>query len=209
VSRVGILVYHGIGVSTGYKVRTVKELGADLDAIRSAGFKVISYAELLTGPVDSDSVILNFDDGLQSQLRAVPLLEERRMKATFCISTCPHLAPPATDAYMTPEQVRELGRRYEIAGHSHRHINALYLTKNQIMEDIRLMLATFWDWFVIPSRVFILPQGANTPAAEAAAREMKLLALRTTRAGLIYPDTDLMNLPAFEESAALLEAFAS
>jgi len=196
---VAIYIYHDIG-SRGHRPCSPERFSEDLENIRRAGLDILSFQTLLThGVPDHEAVILTLDDGLSSHFEvAAPILDAFRMPAVFCVSTAP--PPTASGPYMTPEQVRQLGERYEIAGHGHRHTPAATakLSKEDVLADMTAMRETFARWGVHPIDVFVPPQGQNTQAVSEAAQLMGFKAIRTTQHGRVDAGTDFMNLPGIE-----------
>lgn len=75
------------GVLSPQQATTVDDFAACIEAFLSAGYRVISPADLLRG-VDprQRSLLLTFDDGYFNNLRALPVLERFNVNATFFIS---------------------------------------------------------------------------------------------------------------------------
>lgn len=95
------LMYHGLGDAAGRY--TVTE-----DMFQE-------HCRLLAG---RDDVVVTFDDGHASQMRAATFLEEHGLTATFFVSTADLNKP----GFLTSDQVLELFRRgHRIGAHGHTH----------------------------------------------------------------------------------------
>lgn len=201
MANLAILIYHAVG-EVGYKARTAAQFSADLALIRESGARVVSFSDLIASRVDDKSlgapaVILSFDDGLAGHAAVVaPALDAAGMRGTFCIVT----DPPKGEfpSQMRADELRALARRHEVAYHSNRHRNALHMNLTQIIADLKDERSAFERLGIKAAPVLVPPYGARTPDVGAAALEMGFMAVRTTRRGLVYSGTSLMDLPGYE-----------
>ena len=101
----------------------------------------VTMNHIYTGVTDNTSVILSFDDGLDSMYDTVePILRAKGYKGTFYIT--PAWLDGASQ-FMTTEQVQELySKGHDIGNHGYNHLSALGQTSEAIEGDIQ----DFIDW---------------------------------------------------------------
>lgn len=93
--KIVVLMYHDISVSAPANIyqRSISDFIADLNYIKSKNYTVISFDDLLsirdnTMPLNSDAVIISFDDGyLSNYTIAYPLLKSYNYAATLFVVT--------------------------------------------------------------------------------------------------------------------------
>lgn len=137
---VPILLYHAISESPGDDVArysvTPTEFKRQLDLMLEAGYKFLTFSELLTQrrspiPARADGsrlAVLTFDDGYADFARAaLPALRARGLPATLYVTTgwladSPDRRPGPKDPMLSWAQLPELeAAGVEIGAHSHSH----------------------------------------------------------------------------------------
>lgn len=128
--------------------------------------------EQLTAAVDQEkplparSVLITFDDAYVNNLtHALPVLQSFRMNAVLFVPTafvgqC-NQWDGCTEPLMTAEQLRQLQPTFELALHSHQHLNYKHLNATEIQTDLARNTAAF-DALKVPyARAFAYPYGGR------------------------------------------------
>ena len=135
--RLVTLMYHDIAgpeVTSGFRVDSARpyqlslpQFTSHLDVIEKGPLRPQTVLDL---PADSDALLLTFDDGGESAMRAADLLDVRGWKGHFFVTT----GFIDTAGFVTRGDVRELHRRGHVVGsHSHSHPNICYNLKDEEM----------------------------------------------------------------------------
>lgn len=78
-------------------------------------------------------VTTSWDDGHPSDLRLADLLEKHGLRGTFYVPCANSEGRPV----MRPSEVVEVGRRFEIGGHTRSHVSLTEMTPCQATDQIR------------------------------------------------------------------------
>ena len=84
-------------------------------------------------PARSRLVTTSWDDGHPADLRVAALLEKHGIRGTFYVPCTNSEGRPVMD----PKQIRQVGRRFEIGGHTRDHVSLTALAPQQAREQIR------------------------------------------------------------------------
>jgi peptidoglycan/xylan/chitin deacetylase (PgdA/CDA1 family) len=140
-----------------------------LDAI-AGGPVPPTLVDAITAGSRGDRLLLTFDDGGVSAMRAAELLEARGWRGHFLITTG-QLGKPG---FLARADVCELARRgHRIGSHSHSHPNVFYdLSDAEMLEEWRTSFAILSDIIGAPAVAASIPGGDMdarvAPAAERA-----------------------------------------
>jgi peptidoglycan/xylan/chitin deacetylase (PgdA/CDA1 family) len=154
-----VLMYHGIAASGAagidkYGVTQDKFL-RQLGLLRQQELKVCTLSELRAAKLDSKSVVITFDDGLNSDYAiALPALTECNLTAHFFVNT----ANVGKPGYMNWTQVREMDRTgMQIGSHGHQHVDHSRPSEQTLVKELRMSREMLQDelghaveWFAPP-----------------------------------------------------------
>jgi peptidoglycan/xylan/chitin deacetylase (PgdA/CDA1 family) len=119
-------------------------------------------------------VTISIDDGHPTDLRARDLLEKYGLKATFYVP-----ARNQERAVMSQAELRSLGTRFEIGGHTLNHVPLKMLPKRQAWAEINDGKKWLEDLLGIPVFSFCYPRGKFNAATAALVEEAGFLGART------------------------------
>lgn len=147
---------------------------AQMELLHAEGYRVVPLRDVLNsddghGP----RVAITFDDGYQSQLQAVPVLEEFGFSATFFVVSR-FLDGETTDAhyweqwkYMRWEDIRRLaGTGFEMGCHSASHQRLTGCSPASLEVEIRGAKSRLEDFLGQPVLSFSYPHGATSRAVQ-------------------------------------------
>lgn len=170
--KITVLMYHQTTneVPPGPTVVSIDRFTEHMQLINDEKYTTATVAELsdhLQGLIKlpPKTVVITFDDGWKSNLRAAELLEKSNMSATFFVMSTPELG----NAYMTRDEVVKLSqnRKFEIGGHSHTHYTEYEKTG---IIDARIMAGELLMSKIIiedtigkPIKSYAWPYGVYTP----------------------------------------------
>ena len=140
-SGVLILEYHKVNERTkdDYTV-TPTEFAAQMDALQADGYTTISVLDFLRAKkgkqeLPEKPVVVTFDDGYSDNYtEALPILEERGMKATVFMVTNDVGLP----GYLTWEQLHEMEKRgVELGSHTANHLPLTDMTVAEARDEVQ------------------------------------------------------------------------
>lgn len=165
---VPVLAYHRVIDSqpAGMTVISVRRFAEHIDAIKAAGYRTATIADLtqyMNGKVSlpPKTVVLTFDDGWRDQLNAADVLSAHGMTGTFFI-TSGHFSD---ELYMTEDDVARLSKVFEIGAHSHTHFPKFEAGKPNLTEMVgELVISKFSLSKIIGKQVtaYAWPYGYTT-----------------------------------------------
>lgn len=131
-NRISILAYHAISLKPdrgNLSVISQRRFEQQMRFLADSGYQTLSLAEMhafMNGAAAPErSIVITFDDGWKSQLRALPILERYDHKATFFIFPGGGIAPERQKYrnYMTWTEVQALSDHpnFEVQAHSMTH----------------------------------------------------------------------------------------
>lgn len=131
-NRVSVLLYHAISGNPDRGSVTVvsqPRFEQQMRFLAEAGYHTLSLAELVAflegAPVPERSIVISFDDGWKSQLRALPILRRYGFKAAFFIFPAGGIQSAKTQHrnYMSWDEVRAISDdpNFEVQAHSMTH----------------------------------------------------------------------------------------
>jgi len=144
-NRISILLYHAISLNPdrgNLSVVSQPRFEQQMRFLAESGFRTLSLAELhafMNGaPMPEKSVVISFDDGWKSQLRALPILKQYGLKATFFIFPGGGIAPERQKYrnYLTWSEVQAISDDpdFEVQAHSMTHP---YFRSNNLASWVR------------------------------------------------------------------------
>lgn len=102
-----------------------KDFDEHLKLYKESGRQIVTTASLFDGTLETDDIMLHFDDGTADHAQVVaPLLEAHKMNGVFFINTAKIDQP----GYFTATEVSSLakkGHSIECHGHSHRRMDQM------------------------------------------------------------------------------------
>ncbi|MFC5412335.1 polysaccharide deacetylase family protein [Larkinella bovis] len=150
---------------------SVPQLEQQLRWLRANNYQTVRLQHLIEA-VDQQqhlparSVLITFDDAYVNNLtHALPLLQRFGMTAVLFVPTafvgkCNEW-DGCSDALLSAEQLRQLVPTFELALHSHQHLNYKHQTADAVRADLTRNLAVF-DALNLPYvRVFAYPYGGR------------------------------------------------
>lgn len=132
---VPILDYHSVGTTHDRFAIPAAQLESELDLIAQRGFRTVSLHDLAAGNFDRRCVVLTFDDGFADALTTVlPMLQARRMRATFFVVT----GFAGTAGFLDWDGVRALeAAGMEIGSHTVDHERLAALPETKVRWELR------------------------------------------------------------------------
>jgi peptidoglycan/xylan/chitin deacetylase (PgdA/CDA1 family) len=156
---VRVLMYHKISEQeTDFLTVNIAQFDSHLNYVKKVGFHFITTQNLLdfylqNKPLPPKPLLITFDDGYVNNLTlADPILKKHEAKATIFIPTDfvekTNEWDHGADSIMSVEQLKNLapmnaGSVFELALHSHTHLNYANLSLPEIEADLRLNIAFF------------------------------------------------------------------
>jgi len=207
VSGAPIFVYHDVvagpaalaGIVPAHRpyVLTDAQLSAHLEALASADLggarpSASTVTEVLDDPIDG-RFVLSFDDGHESAYsRILPLLAERRWRATFFVVA----GWIGRGDALTWPQLRALADAgMEIGSHSLTHPFVHELSAADIRREFGDSKRMLEDGIGGAVTVASLPRGSNAPGTAAIIAELGYRAFCTSAPGLVGRGTDRFDAP--------------
>ena len=195
-----ILGYHGVAETRrrddlSMLLVAPERFRAQLELLRSAGFRFVTMAELARAGAGSRPApglaAITFDDGMRNNHDvALPILQELGIPATVYVTigyiggTSPWIAAGGDGAMMTPVQLRVLaGAGWELGAHTMTHPDMSTLDYDACLKEIRESRKALEEISGAPVETFAYPFGSYGPAALAAARDSGVIAAVTTGSG--------------------------
>lgn len=131
-NRITVLLYHAISLNPdrgNLSVVSLPRFERQMRYLHEAGYRTLGLSELhafMNGaPMPERSVVITFDDGWKSQLRALPVLKKYDHKAAFFIFPGSGVAPERQKYrnYMKWSEIRAISDHpnFEIQAHSMTH----------------------------------------------------------------------------------------
>ncbi len=131
-NRISVLAYHAITLNPdrgNLSVVSLPRFESQMRYLHDAGYRTLALSELdafMNGaPMPERSVVITFDDGWKSQLRALPVLRKYNHKAAFFIFPDGGIAPERQKRgnYMKWSDLRAISNdpNFEIQAHSMTH----------------------------------------------------------------------------------------
>ena len=142
-----ILEYHKINDRTkdDYTVST-KDFAEQMDALQADGYTTISVLDFLRAKkgkqeLPEKPVVVSFDDGYSDNYtEALPILEERGMKATVFMVTNDIGLP----GYLSLDQLRDMEKRgIELGSHTANHLPLTNMTVDEARDEVQKSKLTF------------------------------------------------------------------
>jgi peptidoglycan/xylan/chitin deacetylase (PgdA/CDA1 family) len=159
LSGTPVLMYHGIltsGTAGGDKYGIPEEtFRRHLDELRKHRLRIRTLSDLRSAQLDSQSVVITFDDGLISDFTtALPALDKHGVTAHFFVNT----ANVGKPGYMDWTQIREMDRAgMQIGSHGHQHVDHSQPSEQTLIKELRISremlqaeLGHAVDWFAPP-----------------------------------------------------------
>ena len=180
-----VLMYHKVSLKTGDALTvTVDQMKKQLEWLKTEEFEFITCAALLAAletdeAIPPRAVLITFDDAYLDNFElALPLLRQLGVPATIFIPTDYIGKTSAWDQNAAPlmnaEQLRATATQgFELALHSHRHVNYAELTTEALTQDVQTCCATLRDLGLPSISAFSYPYGKRpkTAAGRTALRE--------------------------------------
>lgn len=183
LNGVPVLMFHKIDPESrdGLTV-SVPQFEQYLQWLQDRSYQTITLDQLLTSnqqrkPLPPRSVLITFDDAYVNNLTyALPVLQRLGMQAVLFVPTafvggCNEW-DGCTDALMTTDQLRQLLPTFELALHSHRHLNYKHQTAPAIQADLTENIAAFHALNLPYAPAFAYPYGGR-PKDSATKRAMQ------------------------------------
>lgn len=198
------LVYHSVRPTNGrqdiYEI-TPESFEKQLKYLVDNGYTAVSYSDLdkfLNGKElpPEKPVIINFDDGLDSQYEyAWPLIKKYNIKATFFFYT----NPLGRKNFMTWDQAKEIADAgMEIGNHTRYHP---YLTKiidpNELEQEIDLSRKKLEEYLGVTIDIFAYPFGLSDTRIEKVVKDYGYIFARGLRHDVIVSEDDRYDLNGF------------
>jgi len=180
---VPVLTYHRVSPDTtkpSPEDVQITRFEEHLKMMKDQGYKTLTVTELVTlmkskQPMPLRAVVLTFDDGWQSNIKAQQLLAKYNYKGTFYIVS----GMLDTPIYLTTAELRQLAAspHVEIGAHSHTHFlpwaTALEsLDSNVVIGEMRKSKALIEGIIKKPVKSFAWPFGHIYPRARNVASSM-------------------------------------
>jgi peptidoglycan/xylan/chitin deacetylase (PgdA/CDA1 family) len=184
------LCYHGLGRSTAaadphFLMVDPDRFRAQLDALLTAGFRLVTVAELAAalpaggGPPAPGLAALSFDDGTDDNHSVLlPILREYGAPATIYVTTghlgqpSPWIDPAAGVRFMDEDELREVAAAgIEIGAHTVTHPDLATLSQAACLAEMRDSKEALEAITGKPVTTFAYPFCSYGPAALAAAAE--------------------------------------
>ena len=148
------------------------------------------------GPGPRGWITFSFDDAPASSVQAgAPVLERRGVRGSWFISAGLFGSRDHLGAYVTAEDVADLGRRgHEVACHTFSHLDCARMPAAAVVEDIELSRARLAE-LGRPPETFAYPFGEVAFGAKAALGGRFRL-LRAIHPGLVRRGSDLAQAPS-------------
>lgn len=201
VSGVPILLYHSISAGPGRYTVPPSEFTRQLDAVSEAGLTAVTVTETaaeLKEPSTEQQrqVCITFDDGYADFLTvALPLLEERGLRATLYVTTTmldhrPDVARLSWDAL---REVAEHG--VEIGSHGRHHMQLDTLPLDDVMDETSGSKAELEDHLSHPINTFAYPFGYSSPSVRESVRAAGYSSACSVKNGISSSVDDVFTLP--------------
>ncbi|GAB3261992.1 hypothetical protein GCM10027347_27390 [Larkinella harenae] len=150
---------------------SVDQLTQQLTWLKTNHYQTITLEQLTAAvafkqPLPARSVLITFDDAyLNNLLYAHPVLEQFGMRAVLFVPTafvgqCNEW-DGCTDPLLTTEQLRQMQPTFELALHSHRHLNYKKLSATEIQTDLEQNIAAFEALDLPHHLAFAYPYGGR------------------------------------------------
>jgi peptidoglycan/xylan/chitin deacetylase (PgdA/CDA1 family) len=174
---VTVLMYHRIQPTPAHLDVTLDGLRDHLDAIKAAGYKTITIAELAkhmrNGVIPRKTVAITVDDGWKETTQFAAELSARKMTGTFFIISKAFDNP----LYLTRDEVKALSKSFEIGAHSHTHFmkyidDLKSMDPDMVQGELALSKILIEQVIGKPVTTFCWPFGHFTDKGIAAAREV-------------------------------------
>jgi len=180
-----VLMYHKVSQNTGDALTvTVAQLKKQLEWLKAEGFEFLTCAALLAmqeagAAISPRAVLVTFDDAYLDNFElAQPLLRQLSVPATIFVPTDYIGKTSAWDQNAAPlmnaDQLRTVATQgFELALHSHRHVNYGGLTAEALTQDVRTCCATLRNLGLPYVSALSYPYGKRpkTAAGQSALRE--------------------------------------
>jgi peptidoglycan/xylan/chitin deacetylase (PgdA/CDA1 family) len=194
---VAILAYHHIGASPAGTAKPdlwvpAALLRRQLAALDRAGFEGVTLGRVWrawhgSGSLPAHPVVLSFDDGYASQMRAAPALGRHGWQGVLNLQT----RRIGARGGLTAAQVRRLiAGGWEIDAHSVTHPDLTTVGAKRLDAEVTGSRRALRTRFGVPADFFAYPYGRVDARVRAAVRRAGFLGATTTVRGLARPDAD-------------------
>ncbi|MBI5768837.1 MAG: polysaccharide deacetylase family protein [Verrucomicrobia bacterium] len=163
-----VLMYHKTSRDqSGEHTVSAVQLERQLRWLQAEGFRFTTLAEMGRAIPPENTVLVTFDDGYADTLElAEPVLRALGVPAVVFVPTGFIGAMSAWEAEARPlldeGQLRELAARgFEIALHSHRHVNYAELTAADVADDVRRCFGVLHTMGIPPAPALAYPYGGR------------------------------------------------
>lgn len=212
---VPVIVYHGVRPDYPGETAEVKRYTTEptvfeqeLLYLRDNGYHVISFDELTgyfdTGkPLPSKAVILNFDDGWESQYTyAFPLLKKYGVTGTFFVFT----NAIGRAHFMTWDQLKEMDAAgMTIGGHTKTHPYLTQITDpKELEQEIGGGKKIIEEHLGKTIRYFAYPFGLYNDTTAQAVRDAGYRIGRTSSLGMSHTEESLFRMPCIYDQNSIL-----
>jgi peptidoglycan/xylan/chitin deacetylase (PgdA/CDA1 family) len=134
-----VLMYHEITPEPVYSSDvSVSNFEEQMQWLKANGYNTVTTADLLSGNLPNNSVVITFDDGyIGNFIYAKPILESLNMKADFFVHTA-YVGAPGSHDHMTWEQLEELSSSalFEVFSHTVNHAHLTTLTSTDLNHEL-------------------------------------------------------------------------
>jgi peptidoglycan/xylan/chitin deacetylase (PgdA/CDA1 family) len=194
-----MLMYHDLsdnpaGVAPEHRPYVLDTLAfcRQMDAVTSAGLAVLTVAQWGRLPHPPRALVLTFDDGhVSNHDIALPLLQERRLTATFFITA----GRIGTGATMDWRQLRALhAAGMEIGSHTLTHRPPATLNDAELRHELLASKRLLEDGLGTPVTSISSPTGFFNPRMSVIAQEVGYRALCYSQVGLVADDGQAFSL---------------
>ena len=174
-----VLMYHKVSATGGDELTvTVAQLEQQMAWLRAEGWAYVSVADVARAAAERAAlpawpILVTFDDAYLDTLElALPVLERHGVRAAVFVPTAFVGAASAWDRVPRPimnaAQLHALaGAGWELALHSHRHLNYSTLTTEQIAADVRENFSALRGLGLNPAPALAYPFGRRPRGAAA------------------------------------------
>jgi peptidoglycan/xylan/chitin deacetylase (PgdA/CDA1 family) len=138
------------------------------------------------------TVTTSWDDGHVLDLRLADLLSSHGLAATFYVA--PRSVEIAEHLRLTDRQLRELGGRFEIGGHTLHHVRLPSVALQAADDEVRYGKSFLEDVLQTNVTSFCYPGGAYGPEHVDLVRRAGFLVARTVRRWVQRPASDLLQM---------------
>ena len=182
-----VLMYHKVSATSGDDLTVaVAQLDAQMAWLRAEGWAFVTVAEVARAAVERTAlpawpILVTFDDAYLDTLElALPVLKRHGVRAAVFVPTAFVGETSSWDREARPlmnaVQLRAIADEgWELALHSHRHLNFASLTSEQIAADVRENFAALRQLGFQPAPALAFPFGRRPRGTAAKTAMQKVL----------------------------------